>query len=167
MRVSEQTELTVGAIVVLTGLAMILGVNLLVPAKQSTEKKGYTVTARFNRTDGISIGSEVRLSGVAVGDVAGLTLDEYFSPILTLAINDRIDLPEDTGASVETDGLFGSKYIELEPGGMEEMIPPGGAITYTEDSMLIDDLLKRIIGIAKSKQKKNNPQTNSAEKGTH
>ena len=38
---------------------------------------GYTLTAKFNKIDGISAGSDVRLAGVKVGTVTGVALDRF------------------------------------------------------------------------------------------
>ena len=43
------------------------------------------------------------------------------------------------------DGLLGSNFIALEPGGDEETIPAGGEITFTQGSINVVDLLGRFI----------------------
>jgi len=54
-----------------------------------------------------------------------------------------------------SNGILGGKYIEIEPGGSEDYITPGGEFTYTQDAMVLEELLDRIIGIGKANRNKN------------
>ncbi len=107
---------------------------------------GYQVTARFDDASGLGPGSEVRMSGVKIGTVQSLELHrEDFDAVVTLNISESIELPMDTSARIIADGLLGSNFIALEPGGEEEMISSGGTITYTQGSINVVDLLGRFI----------------------
>ena len=46
-------------------------------------------------------------------------------------------------ASVKTAGLIGDKYINLSPGGSEDILEPGDAITETVSALDIEDLISR------------------------
>ena len=50
-----------------------------------------------------------------------------------------------TAAIIETDGVFGSKYIEMVPGGTEAMLKSGARMSYTQDSVIIEDLIALIV----------------------
>ncbi|MGE5548021.1 MAG: outer membrane lipid asymmetry maintenance protein MlaD [Solirubrobacterales bacterium] len=113
---------------------------------------GYELMARFNRADGIAIGSDVRLSGVSVGKVVGQTLDPSFRAVLTFRIAPNIALTADSAAAIKTDGLLGAKYVELQPGADDGILKPGQEITYTQDAMVIEELLDKIIQQGKSKR---------------
>ena len=73
---------------------------------------------------------------------------------MLLRIDHKIQLPNGTTAAIHTDGFFGRKYIALEPGGDEEYFAIGDEITMTQDSVVVQDLLKLIIGEVKSKRAK-------------
>ncbi len=108
--------------------------------------RGYEVTAKFDRVDGVRDGTDVRLSGIKVGSVVGQTLepDTYFA-VLTLSIDNAIQLPTDTSAKIVSDGLLGGKYVALEPGADETMLKNGGEITHTQSAINIEDLVSRYI----------------------
>jgi phospholipid/cholesterol/gamma-HCH transport system substrate-binding protein len=107
---------------------------------------GYDVTAKFNRVDGLSLGSDVRLSGITVGRVVATQLDPAtYLAIIHLRIDRKVKLPVDTAAKITSDGLLGSNYVALEPGGDEKMIADGGQITATQDPVNIVDLVGRFI----------------------
>lgn len=142
----------IGAIVVLVAVVLFA----LVYAKEDGPRKradaGYLLSARFNRADGIGLGSDVRLSGVSVGKVVEQKLAPDFRAVLTLRIAPNIQLTADTAAAIQTDGLLGAKYIELKPGGDDTVLKPGQEISYTQDSMVLEDLVDMIIQQAKAKR---------------
>ncbi len=115
--------------------------------------KYYTIDARFNRTDGLLVGDAVRLAGVDIGRVVNARLDEHFKAILSLDINENVQIPDDSSASIVSSGLMGKKYIEIEPGGSMDYIPQGGEFSYTQDAMVLEELLDRIISIGKANRK--------------
>ena len=134
---------------VMGGVVLIVAAGFIALAFQSgaaTSPSGYRVTAEFDNASGLGPGSEVRMSGVKIGTVQSLDLDRatYFA-VVTLNIDESIELPRDTSARIIADGLLGSNFVALEPGGDEETIPPGEAITFTQGSINVVDLLGRFI----------------------
>ncbi len=121
----------------------------------------YSVLAAFNRIDGLFEGDDVRLGGIRIGTVGDLSLDENYRAVVSLKITSDIKLPTDTSAAIHTDGLFGNKYIVLEPGGEETFLQPGEAITFTQDAMIVGELLELIISQGKAQKKEQQRKTGS------
>ncbi|MDO4184703.1 MAG: MlaD family protein [Rhodospirillales bacterium] len=119
------------------------------------ERSHYAVLARFGRTDGLAVGNPVRMAGLDIGKVINARIDRHYKAILTFEIKDNVKIPDDSSASIVSDGILGTKYIEIEPGGSEDYIAPGGEFTYTQDAMVLEELLDRIIGIGKANRNKN------------
>lgn len=115
---------------------------------------GYEVTARFSSVDGLSVGDDVRISGIKVGSIVSQELDPVmYRAVVRMSIDPAVSLPEDTTAAVVTEGLLGGKYMALDPGGAEEFIAPGGEITFTQSSINLEGLLgKFIFGAGKEEQ---------------
>lgn len=149
----ETKEQLVGAGVVVA-FALFVGFVSSLQDIHTQSEAGYRVSAAFGKIDGLPGGAEVRLGGIEVGSVVGEKLSEHYRAVLTLQIADHVRLPTDTSAAVQTDGLFGTKYINLEPGGAEEFIPSGGAIRVTQDSLVVADLLEQIIAQGEKVAKK-------------
>lgn len=116
--------------------------------------KYYSLNARFNRTDGLLVGDWVRMAGMNIGRVVDAKLDDNFKAVLRLEIKDGIKIPDDSSASIVSSGLMGAKYIEVEPGGSEDNLAAGGEFAFTQDAMVLDELLDRIISIGKANRKK-------------
>ncbi|MBI36025.1 MAG: hypothetical protein CL568_00395 [Alphaproteobacteria bacterium] len=138
---SEYYEIAVGL-----GVSVFL-IIILSFVFMTKEDKNNTaiVVAKFNNVDGLKVGDHVRAAGISVGKITKISIDEDFKVITVLRIIDTLLLDEDTTASIVTDGLFGEKSIQLSIGGSEKLITNGGEINFTEDSLILDDLLELIV----------------------
>ena len=147
---NDRDTVTGGAVVVFGALLLTLAFSI--GGKSADTVEGYRLSARFNRADGISIGSPVRLSGAVIGRVVDQELDDRYRAVLTFQLRSDIKLASDTAAVIYTDGLLGAKFVELKLGGDDEMLKPGQEIQYTQDAVVIEDLLDMIIQQAKAKR---------------
>ncbi len=118
----------------------------------------FTLTASFHRADGVHVGSPVRVAGVNIGTVTKAVLGSDEEAILTFSLTKPVPLPDDTAAKIETDGFFGGKYVELIPGGTEDMLKSGAHMSYTQDAVIIEDLVALIIQRAKDAHAKPAPK---------
>ena len=100
------------------------------------------------------VGNDIRLAGIKVGQITSLQLDDYFGVIVRFNLPKSIVLPDDSGAAVQSSGLIGSKYIELQPGGSEEVLQEGDFIEFTQDSPNLQNLLDKVISMAKANKQK-------------
>jgi len=139
---------------VIVGLGVvILVVGVLVVVFGPTRTSGDStmdVSAVFGRTDGLQVGNPVHAAGVQVGEVAELELVENFRVRATLRIDTSVELDTDATAAIVTDGIFGGKIVQVDIGGGDQMIRDGGRISFTEDAIVLDDLLGLIVSQAKS-----------------
>jgi phospholipid/cholesterol/gamma-HCH transport system substrate-binding protein len=107
---------------------------------------GYTLTAKFDRIDGLPQGADVRLSGVRIGSVTDQRIDrETFLAVVTMRIDPDIRLPADTSAEITSEGLLGGRFIALVPGGSDRMLADGGTIEATQSAISLEALLGRFI----------------------
>ncbi|HSV28033.1 MAG TPA: outer membrane lipid asymmetry maintenance protein MlaD [Candidatus Omnitrophota bacterium] len=141
-----------GAIVVSVAAVMLSLVYVKDSSPGADSQAGYLVTARFNRADGVGVGTTVRMSGVPVGKVVAQSLDPQFRAVATLQVESTVQLTADTAAAILTDGLLGAKYIELQPGADEAVLKPGSEIAFTQDAMVIEELLDKIIQQGRAKR---------------
>jgi phospholipid/cholesterol/gamma-HCH transport system substrate-binding protein len=133
-----------------TGFAVILAaVWFLVYAMSGAGKLstgGYPLQAQFSSIGGITVGADVKIGGVVIGHVADERLDpNTYAAIVRLAINDNIKVPNDSSASVTSDGLLGNSYIAIAPGGSNTMLAPGQSFSVTQSAINIQDLLGKFI----------------------
>ncbi|MEH6411416.1 MAG: MlaD family protein [Hyphomonas sp.] len=136
MRESVFETLVGGLVVAVAGV--FLWFALAVGGDAEVKGDQYNVLARFNNVSGISRGSDVRIAGVKAGVVKSIEGDpQRFEALLTLSLDKKWELPDDTDARISTDGLLGGSYIALEPGGGFDTIAQDGTgeIVYTRGSV--------------------------------
>ena len=146
---------------VLVGAAIVASLAFLfLQSYKASEFKNIganVLTATFNRVDGLVVGDEVRLGGIRVGSVERMTLVDDFRARITLRLDaGHPPLPTDSAAAIHTDGLFGSKFVVLDPGGEENYYQNGDDIGFTQDAVLVDELLELIIAEGKAKRARKN-----------
>ncbi len=125
-------------------------------AKVSTGS-GYYVVAKFDNVDGIANGSDIKISGVKIGTVEEQFLDKKdFRAVLKLNIDSTVKLPLDSSAKIASEGLLGSKYLDISPGGDEENLKDGEEIKFTQSSVNLEELLGKFIFGSNDKNGKKN-----------
>ena len=143
-------ETLIGAVVIAVGVAFFV---FAYSSTGSAPIAGYDVIAKFNRADGVNVGTDVRLSGIKVGTVSNMALDPMtYNAVLTLALERTVKLPDDSSVRITSDGLLGNQYLSIEPGGSAMPIAPGGEIENTQGSIDLMGLLgKAMFGAGESK----------------
>ena len=144
-------ETVMGAVVLL-----IAGIFLALAYEYAEVRmvEGYVITAKFNKVDGLQRGSDVRIGGVKVGSVVDQFIDpQDYRVVVTVSIKSDLKLPLDSTASITSDGLLGGKYMKLEPGFATAVIEPGGQIVYSQDSIILEELLEKIVLKAEAARK--------------
>jgi len=122
------------------------------------EKSGAIhVVALFPNAAGVNVGTDVRVAGVKIGSVSGLKLDpQSYQVAATLALDPAVKLPSDSSAAIASEGLLGSNFVGLTPGGSETPLKNGDTITDTQGSMdlmaLIGQFINRPAGDSKPAQ---------------
>lgn len=136
-------ETLLGAVVIIIAAAFVF---FFQETAEIGPSQGYELKAKFSKIDGLNRGSPVRISGVQVGKVTDFALDpETYSAIVTMQINDGIELPFDTAAVVSSESLLGGKFLSLEPGADAEMLQAGDLIEFTQSTPGIEALLGQAI----------------------
>jgi phospholipid/cholesterol/gamma-HCH transport system substrate-binding protein len=136
-------EAVMGAVVLIVAAVFLV---FAYDTSQVRAVSGYTLSADFQRIDGINAGGDVRISGIKVGSVTSETLDpKTYLATVKMSIDPTVKLPDDTVAEIISAGLLGDKYVSLVPGGSDKMIPAGGTIKYTQASVSLENLIGQTI----------------------
>ena len=114
-------------------VAAAIALGLFLHLRPAGAAAGYELNVRLPKTDGLSKGSEVRISGVKVGTVSDLTLDPVsYLATVRMNIQDDVRVPSDSALEVTSGGLLGNLYVAIFPGKWAEELllfaaPPPGA----------------------------------------
>jgi phospholipid/cholesterol/gamma-HCH transport system substrate-binding protein len=136
-------ELTVG-IVMIIGILCLAYLSIRLGKMEVLGNKGYDVYALFSNTGGLKNGASVMIAGVEVGKVKNITLQDYQARVV-LNLDNRLKIQEDAIASIKTKGLIGEKFIEITPGGAEELIAAGGRIRETQPAVDFEKLISNFV----------------------
>jgi len=132
------------------GLFMILGILCLgylsieLGNLEVLGSQGYEVKAVFSNGGGIKPDSSVVIAGVEIGRVKKVSLDDY-QALVVMDLAPDVEIQEDAIASIKTRGLIGDKFIEITPGGSEEVIGPGGKIRDTQSAVDFEALISNYV----------------------
>jgi phospholipid/cholesterol/gamma-HCH transport system substrate-binding protein len=107
----------------------------------------YPLTASFRSVEGISVGSDIRMSGVKIGTITDLSLNPAtYMADAKLAVRSDIQLPDDSSILISSEGLLGGNFVEIQPGGSAETLAPGAEIEDTQGAVSIVTLLMKFAG---------------------
>ena len=136
-------EAVMGAIVLLTSVAFV---SLAYEAANIRGTDGYELEAEFGATGGLSVGDDVRISGIKVGRISRQELDPVtYAARIVMSLDERIRIPADSSARITAASLLGGNYLELIPGADEDMMQPGEVIYDTRDPVSLTDLLGKAV----------------------
>jgi len=153
-----KTPLLVGLLVIAGAIAFIFTFGSLEEGIDSDE--AYTVHALFDDATGLVPNSRVMLSGIEVGRLAKIGLDDEHPELARVEILLRKDITLRQGvldpqSGVWRDGatavrqqasLIGDYYVALSPGLRGDAIPPGGRIPNVVSSAGLGSVIKNLEG---------------------
>jgi phospholipid/cholesterol/gamma-HCH transport system substrate-binding protein len=106
----------------------------------------YKVVAKFNQIEGITIGSDIRISGINVGNVTDMKLDPTsYDAIVTMDIKESIQVPDDSSAQITTEGFLKNKHIAIYAGSSSEMLKDNDRIKFTQSSISLENLIGKLL----------------------
>jgi phospholipid/cholesterol/gamma-HCH transport system substrate-binding protein len=108
--------------------------------------EGYRFTVPFDEATQLAVESDVRISGVSVGKVKRMDLDEQGLAEATIELDDPYaPIPTDTRAILRQKTLLGETYVELTPGSDESgMLEEEGSLPVAQvsDAVQLDEIFR-------------------------
>jgi phospholipid/cholesterol/gamma-HCH transport system substrate-binding protein len=149
---TKKSEIWVGAFM-LIALGAIIFLCLQVANIQSFgNEPTYRIYAKFDNIGGLGARSPVKIGGVVVGRVAGISLDaKSYTPLVALDIEQKYNhLPDTSSLSVRTSGLLGEQYLALNVGFEDpdmgtSILKEGSTIQDTKSAMVLEDLIGQFL----------------------
>lgn len=93
---------------------VLLALGLLLGACAAFGTGARTVEAVVPRSNNLFVGSEVRVLGLVVGEVAALEAHGA-NVLVRMEVERDVELPADVGAVIVPDSLLGERFVQLEP----------------------------------------------------
>lgn len=134
-------EIKTGVVVVVAALLLLFIVYKIGGIKT---EKGYEVKCTFTYVSGLEENAPVKLAGVKVGEVrsVGCSYDGDETRVLvTLRLDEKAKIREDSKIRISTTGLIGEKYIEITGGSKGSPFVTKGALLTGIDPFEIEELI--------------------------
>lgn len=155
MRSNRGIEIGTGLFVVL-GFISLLFLTTQLPSsglKLASTKAGYHISAAFDNVGDLKVGSPVTMAGVNLGEVEGIRIDwTTYKAVVRMRIDPQYNkIPDDSDASIQTQGLLGGKYVGIGAGGSETFLKEGSQITLTQSALVLENLINKFFTSQASK----------------
>lgn len=133
-------------VAVVAALAVIGGSAGIIADRSSSKEATYEITAYFTRAIGLFPRSTVRVLGVEVGRVTGVT-PEGDRVRVRMRLDGDVKVPQDVKAVIVPISLISDRYVQLAPVYRDgPVLAPGGEIPLERGIVPaeLDDLLKTL-----------------------
>lgn len=133
-------QLRVGILVIVS--LVVLGVGIFfISGQVSWFSRKYTLKAYFSGAGGLRPGSQVRIEGIPVGTVERIQLSPFLAEDRSVEVVMRVPrsfqghIRADSTASLETAGLLGEAYVDIQRGSpTQPAVPDGGEVKSVEEA---------------------------------
>jgi phospholipid/cholesterol/gamma-HCH transport system substrate-binding protein len=137
-------EIFIGSFVVV--IAILFLTFSLGSRNDLANKDSYRLSARYNNIGELKKGDNIKISGVPIGQVYKISLDEKnYEAIATFLIDSSVQLPIDSTAQILLGGIFGNTEVRIIPGKNTQTLEPHAEITNTTDAINLEDLIGEFI----------------------
>lgn len=130
---------------VLGGVALFAAGLFLIGDRRGLFADNFEVYAEFGRLAGLENGATVRVAGMDAGEVMAIHVPP--SPTAKFRVRMRIRetlhgvVRSDSVASIQTEGLVGNKFLQIDAGSDQSPPAPDGSTIQSRDPFDIADLL--------------------------
>src|SRR5215467_7592825 len=148
MRATRTLEIGTGLFVLL-GFTALFFLTTQLPSsglKLSSAKSGFHVSAEFDNIGDLKVGSPVTMAGVRIGEVESIRFDsKSYKAVVGMRIDSQYNqIPDDSFASIQTQGLLGGKYIGFSPGGSDTNLKGGSRVEQTQSAIVLESLINKL-----------------------
>jgi phospholipid/cholesterol/gamma-HCH transport system substrate-binding protein len=128
------------------GGALLFAVGLfMVGSRRMLFTNRFDVRADFGKISGLQKGAKVRVAGMDAGEIFDIEAPASPSGKFRVIMRVREDLHQlvrvDSLATIQTDGLVGNKFIQIEAGSAASPRAPVGSVIRAQDPYELADLI--------------------------
>ena len=125
-------------------------IKLVSVNSNDSSEKYYDLNAKFLKVGGLITGNDVKMSGVKIGVVNKVYLDDDFLANVEFKVFSNIRIPQESVVTISSDGILGNKYLSVIPKNREskEFFKEGDNFIKVIDFESIEDQVSKIIFLA-------------------
>ncbi len=104
------------------------------------------INSSFFDIGNTSIGNDVKINGVKVGEISKIKLDqENYMAIITSSVEKSLKIPDDSVFKISNNGFIGSSYIEIQLGNSDEVLKNDDYSVNNIDALSLEEVINNFI----------------------
>jgi len=133
-------------ILVIAGALIFTVAVYLIGQKQDMFSNTFTLRVIFNNINGLQPGNNVRFSGINVGSVMNIEIQNDTTIEIDLRIREDVRkfIKKDALVTIGTDGLMGNMLVNISPGTTKSAIVEDNDLLNSFSRIKTDDILKTL-----------------------
>lgn len=142
---SSKRTFQLGIFVIFSAVILVIAVYLI-GQKRDMFSNTFTLKVNFGNVNGLQPGNNIRFSGINIGSVLSVELQNDSTIEVTMRIREEIrsHIKQNAIATIGTDGLMGNMLVNISPGQGEARIVNDGDVLATYSRIKTDDMLKTL-----------------------
>ena len=131
---------------VIAGLVFLIVTLYMIGRNRNLFGSTFTIKASMNSVDGLTRGNNVRFKGIDVGTVKDIEIANDSAVLVVMIIDEKVKpyIKQNSIASIGTDGLMGSKLINIHS--QPRPAPPvkEGSVILSREPIETDEMLRTL-----------------------
>lgn len=146
-------EMIVGLFMIAGLLALLFLATQVSGLTHLANNNYYRLVAEFDNIGSLKQRAPVRIAGVTIGRVESVHLNRknFRATVVLMIDNHDKNLPTDTEARIQTEGILGANYVALTPGFESVNLTDGDRISITHPALILENLIGQLLFKPKEK----------------
>ena len=138
-------EIVLGIFIIF--LSLIIFVNLFNNYNDNKSNNiSFLLNSKFNNVGSLSIGNDIKIHGVKVGEVLDISLNtEFFTANVLLEFDKIYNIPSDSTFQISSSGLMGGSYIDINIGSSDLIFSQNEITINNIDAISLENIISDII----------------------
>jgi len=137
-------EFSIGLVILIISIICVVYYSYKLNLFSKTET--LQINSSFFDIGNTSIGNDVKINGVKVGEISKIKLDqETYMAIITSSVEKSFKIPDDSVFKISNNGFIGSSYIEIQLGNSNEILENNDYSVNNVDALSLEEVINNFI----------------------
>lgn len=115
------------------------------------KNKTYELHSLFEEVGNLRVGAPVKVSGVLVGVVDKIMLNNDYQAKVFYRVTNDLKVPEDSSIKIVTQGVLGGNYLSITPGVSMNMLKNNSELERSHSAFIMEIFLNKALSGLSSK----------------
>lgn len=125
------------------GIALFMVAIFVIGRQQNMFDPVYSLRATFFNVSGLTVGNNIRFSGINVGTVGAIDIINDSTVQVEMIIREDVKefIKEDSEVIIGSEGLIGDRLLIISQGGMDTPVAEDGALLSSNEPVETDEIM--------------------------